>query len=151
MKNQPFPGRVSVFLPCQFPVFHRKDPGTFAKQFRKAARGGVADHLRDLSHGKICVDRRMLRLAHPALLDILRDRTAGQLLKGRFRLGRAHAGDPGEPVQWNLKRIMVIQICDDICKLCRILCGQLFFFSVGELLFRSSTARETASATSASS
>ena len=76
----------------------------------------------------------MLRLAHPALLDIFRDRTAGQLLKGRFQLGRAHAGDPGEPVQWNLKRIMVIQICDDIFKLCRILCGQLFFFSVGELL-----------------
>lgn len=80
MKNQP-PG-AHFISPLPVSGIPPEGSRAFAKQFRKAARGGITDHLRDLSHGKIRVDQQMLRLTHPALLDIFRDRTAGQLLKG---------------------------------------------------------------------
>ena len=45
-----------LFPPRHFPVFDWQNAGALFEQLCKAAGGGVATHLGDLTHGKIGVD-----------------------------------------------------------------------------------------------
>ena len=69
---------------CNFSVFNRQYACAFLEQLGKAAGGGVADHLGDLSHSEIGVDEQMLRLAHTASLDIFRYGASGVPLEAGF-------------------------------------------------------------------
>ena len=90
-----------------FRVFYRQNPRAFFEQLRESARGGVAYHLRYLSHREIGVYQQVLRLTHAPSLDILRDRASRVPLEAGFQLAFAHAGDSGEAGQRYVKGIMV--------------------------------------------
>ena len=114
---------MNLFLLSHFPILNGQESRTLTKQFRKPARSRVADHFRNLSYREIRINQQMLCLAHAALLNILCDCAALQLLKRCFQLGGSHTGDFCKPLQWDIKRIVVIEISSHILQLCYILVG----------------------------
>lgn len=67
-----------------FSILNGQESRTLTKQFRKPARSRVANHFRNLSYREIRINQQMLCLAHAALLNILCDCAALQLLKRCF-------------------------------------------------------------------
>lgn len=105
---------MSPVSPCDLPIFDGQNARALLEQLRKAAGGGVADHLGDLSHGEIGVDEQVLRLAHPPPLNVLCDAAPKLPLEAAFQLRLAHAGDAGQAFQWNIEGIVVSDIADHI-------------------------------------
>ena len=106
-----------------FPVLNRQDSGTFPEQFRKAAGGGVTDHLSNLPHGEIRVDEQVLRLAHAAALNILCDTAPKLSFETVFEFALTHTGDIGKALERNIKGIVIRNITDYIVQPCQITGG----------------------------
>ena len=106
---------MSPVSPCDLPIFDGQNARALLEQLRKAAGGGVADHLGDLSHGEIGVDEQVLRLAHPPPLNVLCDAAPKLPLEAAFQLRLAHAGDAGQAFQWNIEGIVVSDMLTTFC------------------------------------
>lgn len=85
-------GFVSLSL-CHFPVLQREQAGASSKQFRKPAGCRISYRLSNLTNLQIGMSQQIFCLTHAALLYILCDRAAIDLLEAAFEFCRTHAGD----------------------------------------------------------
>lgn len=101
-------------LSREAPVFYRQDAGTLFEKLREAAGRGIAYHLRDLPHGEVSVDKQVLRLTHAPPLNILRHGAAHLPLEAGFQLALAHARDTSQPLQWDIKGVVIGNIAHHV-------------------------------------
>ena len=82
-------GFVSLSL-CHFPVLQREQAGASSKQ---PAGCRISYRLSNLTNLQIGMSQQIFCLTHAALLYILCDRAAIDLLEAAFEFCRTHAGD----------------------------------------------------------
>ena len=102
-------GFVSLSL-CHFPVLQREQAGASSKQFRKPAGCRISYRLSNLTNLQIGMSQQIFCLTHAALLYILCDRAAIDLLEAAFEFCRTHAGDLCQTFYGYFTSIMITQI-----------------------------------------
>ena len=101
-------------LSREAPVFYRQDAGTLFEKLREAAGRGITYHLCDLPRGEVSVDKQVLRLTHAPPLNILRHGAAHLPLEAGFQLALAHARDTGQPLQRDIKGVVIGNIAHHV-------------------------------------
>ena len=101
-------------ITCNSPIFNGQNPGTLFEQLGEAAGGGVADHLGNLSHGEISVDKQMLCLTHSPSLDVLGDAAPKLPFEAAFQLAFTHAGDIRKALERQIKGVVIGNVADHI-------------------------------------
>ena len=84
---------MMLLLMCHLPIIYRQNSCAFTEQLRKPAGCRISYRLSNLTNLQIGMSQQIFCLTHAALLYILCDRAAIDLLEAAFEFCRTHAGD----------------------------------------------------------